>query len=197
MGCESLHSARLIMKPQHKPPIYELKITLEDVRPLVWRRFLADPLCTLPLLHLILQAVMGWKNRHLHCFESRGDQYATLSPDLPGGCKDERRYRLGSLVKTAGESFSYLYDFGDGWRHTVTLERNHQRSRSLVHPKCVAGENACPPEDTGGSPGYRRLQLILSNPSLKEHGRIRDWVGKTFDPHKFKLAHQNLPMWKP
>jgi hypothetical protein len=63
------------LKGPTKPPIYQLKITLEEVEPTVWRRFRADPLCTLPLLSLIIQRVMGWQNCHLHCFEARGERY--------------------------------------------------------------------------------------------------------------------------
>jgi len=162
----------------NKPPIFELKIALEDVEPQVWRRFRVDPLCTLPLLHLILQAVMGWKNCHLHCFEARGARYAMRHAEIEEQGLEERRYRLRSLVKTPGESFTYVYDFGDDWQHSVILERTLERSRSVVHPKCIAGENACPPEDVGGSPGYRRLRLVLSNPGLKEHAELRQWAGE-------------------
>ncbi len=178
-----------------KPPIYELKITLEDVEPQVWRRFRADPLCTLPLLHLIIQAVMGWKNHHLHRFEAHGTRYGMRHPELEPDGLDERRHRLGSLVKAPGQSFNYIYDFGDQWTHAVVLERMLERNRSLVHPKCIAGENACPPEDVGGSYGYRKLQLMLANPDLKEYAEVREWVGRAFDPGRFELDYQNLPMW--
>ncbi|MBC5804715.1 MAG: hypothetical protein DLM53_05805 [Candidatus Eremiobacter antarcticus] len=176
-------------------PIYELKISLDDVSPIVWRRFCADPKCSLPLLHLILQRVMGWENRHLHYFQAHGVKYAPSSAELQDGAKDERRYRLVSLVKLPGESFTYTYDFGDWWRHTVELEGTLERSRSLIHPKCVSGENACPPEDVGGPHGYRKLQVVLANPTLEGHMPARQWVGTRFDPSEFDLQYQNLGMW--
>jgi len=179
----------------NKLPIFELKIALEGVEPQVWRRFRVDPLCTLPLLHLILQAVMGWKNYHSHCFEARGVRYAMRHAELEEQGLDERRYRLRSLARTQGESFTYVYDFGDHWQHSVILERTLERNRSVMHPKCIAGENACPPEDVGGSPGYRRLRLVLANPGLKEHAELRLWTGEHFDPSRFDLEHQNLLMW--
>jgi hypothetical protein len=182
-------------KAARKPPIYQLKITLDEVMPMVWRSFVADPLCTLPLLNLIVQAVMGWKNQHLHYFESQGLRYGLKDADLPDEYRDERRYRLGSLVKAVGHSFTYAYDFGDRWKHTITLERTLERSRSVVHPKCIDGKNACPPEDVGGPPGYRRLLLVLANPGLREYEELREWLGPAFEPSRFELRYQNLSMY--
>jgi hypothetical protein len=98
-------------------------------------------------------------------------------------------------VKMPGESFTYIYDFGDRWRHPIVLEDTIERNRSIVHPKCTDGENACPPEDVGGSHGYRKLQLVLANPALKAYPGLREWVGPTFDPGRFELDYQNLSMW--
>ncbi len=48
--------------------VYQLKITLRDVRPPVWRRILVTDATTLHQLHWIVQAAMGWTNSHLHQF---------------------------------------------------------------------------------------------------------------------------------
>lgn len=178
-----------------KPPIYELRIALKNVEPCVWRRFRVDPLVTLPLLHLIIQQVMGWKNRHLHFFEAHGARYSMKHPEEEEHGLDERRYRLRSPVKSPGEGFTYVYDFGDNWKHSVVLERTAERSRSIVHPKCIAGENACPPEDVGGAFGYARLRLALANPDLGQRPELRERAGQGFDPGRFDVEYQNLGMW--
>jgi hypothetical protein len=176
-----------------KPPIYELRIALDDVEPCVWRLFRVDPLVTLPLLHLIIQHVMGWNNCHMHCFNSHGVRYGMRDSDLEEQGLDERRYRLRSLVKSPGDGFTYTYDFGDSWGHSVTLERTVERSRSVVHPKCIAGENACPPEDVGGVHGYDRLRLVLANPRLEQHAELREWAGQGFDPADLT---SNIRTWR-
>ena len=178
-----------------KPPIFELRIELEDVTPLVWRLFRVDPLCTLPLLHLIIQHIMGWKNYHLHNFQAGSKRFGPLSPDSADLWVDERRYRLQSLVKAPGSGFNYMYDFGDHWKHRVILERTLGRDRSVVHPKCIDGEYACPPEDVGGPHGYAKLKLILANPGLAGYKEMREWVGDHFDPARFDVKYQNLAMW--
>lgn len=47
-------------------------------------------------------------------------------------------------------AFTYLYDFGDGWEHRVRGEQLLPSDPALKQPLCLAGANACPPEDVGG-----------------------------------------------
>jgi Plasmid pRiA4b ORF-3-like protein len=53
---------------------YQLKITLADIKPPVWRRVEVKD-CTLTILHEIVQIVMGWDGYHLWAFEIGGEQY--------------------------------------------------------------------------------------------------------------------------
>jgi hypothetical protein len=39
-----------------------------------------------------------------------------------------------------------LYDFGDSWYHTVTLEKVLDTDPTLTHPRCVAGKGDAPVE---------------------------------------------------
>ncbi len=49
--------------------IIQLKISLQDSKPPIWRRILIDKDATFFELHQIIQIVMGWHNSHLHQFE--------------------------------------------------------------------------------------------------------------------------------
>ena len=49
--------------------IYDLRVELEEIEPMIWRRILVPGKITLPRLHDLLQLVMGWTNSHLHSFE--------------------------------------------------------------------------------------------------------------------------------
>ena len=46
--------------------IYQLKVTLDDSKPPIWRRILVPENITLYQLHEIIQRAMGWQNYHLH-----------------------------------------------------------------------------------------------------------------------------------
>ena len=171
----------------------QLRVELQRVRPLVWRRILVPDNVTLPKLHVILQWAVGWTNSHLHEFEIGRQRYGMTDDDWPGDepALDERRVRLKPLLETGLRRFTYLYDFGDGWEHIVTVE-------DLVPPKpgaplviCTAGENACPPEDVGGPHSYGEFLAILKNPKHEDHADMLRWVGAAFDPTAFSLTDVN------
>lgn len=61
--------------------IYQLKITLRDFRPPIWRRVLVPADFTLAKLHWVIQHAMGWTNSHLHHFRV-GETYYSLP--MPG-----------------------------------------------------------------------------------------------------------------
>jgi hypothetical protein len=56
---------------------------------------------------------------------------------------------------------------------------------------CVAGENASPPEDVGGPPGYLEFLAAIRDPTHEEHTNFSRWIGGHFDPTAFDLAEVN------
>jgi len=48
--------------------LYQLKVTLQEIRPPVWRLIQTWEDATLAQLHRTLQIVMGWEDYHLHEF---------------------------------------------------------------------------------------------------------------------------------
>ena len=55
--------------------VYQLKITLQDIRPPIWRRVRVPARVRLNCLHDVFQIVMGWTDSHLHQFEKDGACY--------------------------------------------------------------------------------------------------------------------------
>jgi hypothetical protein len=68
---------------------------------------------------------------------------------------DQSEVRL--LDFEQGSVFSYQYDFGDSWWHTIVVEEFLTLATTPKHGSCLAGERARPPEDVGGVPGFERL----------------------------------------
>ena len=177
-------------------PIYQFKITLDGITPAIWRRFLVSSNTTLDRLHDTLQIVMGWTNFHLHMFEIYGrrlsdHQYEDFE-ELD--TEDERNFRLRKSIGHAGLRFQYVYDFGDGWRHTLLLEKTQPPDPTMHLPVCLQGKRACPPEDVGGIGGYAHFLEILRDPTHEEHDSYLTWVGGKFAPNAFdlELVNQNL-----
>lgn len=166
--------------------VYQLKVTLHDTKPPIWRRVLVDGASTLDHVHEVIQAAFGWWNSHLHEFEIGETRYGAPDPDDDWGLptNDESKVRLDS-VASQGSRLEYVYDFGDWWRHKIVVEKVRPADPTTSVPACVDGRRACPPEDCGGTWGYRELVEILADPAHPEHDERQEWIGGPFDPEAF------------
>lgn len=158
-------------------PICELKVTLDEVQPPVWRTFRLPAEASLFELHCVLQVVMGWSNSHLHEFVQGKKRY--MQPDPEGmtddlDALDEEDFTVADLLRRPKQKLTYGYDFGDGWEHTVTLVAIHHDGEELA---CIAGAGACPPDDCGGPGGYTRILDILSNRKHPDYKDTVEWLG--------------------
>jgi hypothetical protein len=188
-GAVSRTRPKVAKPPARSAAVYQLKITLNDIRPPVWRRVQTKDV-TLARLHEIIQVVMPWDDYHLHLFEVGGERYGDpqqwpkeFGDDLD--TLDERKLKLGQMVADGVRKFTYEYDMGDGWRHTITVEKTLPADRGVKYPRCVDGQRACPPEDCGGPWGYGDFVEAIQNPAHEQHEELLEWVGGEFDPEAF------------
>jgi hypothetical protein len=161
-----------------------------DITPTIWRRLLVPGSVRLGKLHLMLQAAMGWTDSHLHDFRVADSVYGTEIDDNPDDELNENDVTVLQVAKAA-RRFVYQYDFGDSWEHEVVVEAQWSAPIGLKFGVCLDGQNACPPEDVGGWPGYADFVEAVSNPDHEEHDRCLTWVGGSFDPTAFDLAVAN------
>ena len=173
--------------------VYQIKVTLKDTKPPIWRRILVLEDTTLLKLHDILQIVMGWQDYHLHMFTLDGENYGDPANDEFGdlGIMPEHEFKLSDLIHGAGQRFTYEYDFGDGWIHALRVEEIGPRRAGVRYPTCTAGRRACPPEDVGGVWGYQRFLEAIHDPAHPEHEEYLTWIGGQFDPAGFDLEAIN------
>lgn len=175
-------------------PIYQLRIELLDVDPAIWRRILVPGSVKLHKLHAVLLWTMGWAGGHLHEFVIGHDHYGEPTAfDTPPHVQRDDRVTLAAALG-AHKSFVYLYDFGDGWEHRVTVEKILPPDPGLKLPQCLDGANACPPEDVGGPPGYADFLEAIRDPAHEEHDAMLQWCGGAFDPTAFSLDDVNTPL---
>ncbi len=131
------------------PQILQLKIRLLGISPMIWRRVLIPSATTLRELHGVLQVAMGWESIHLYQFDIRAVHYGSFelfaaNPDVP----------LSGFAFRQNETFLYVYDMGDHWKHEVRIEAISDAAPKKSYPVCIGGSGACPPENCGGAPGY-------------------------------------------
>jgi hypothetical protein len=172
--------------------IYQLKVVLQDIYPLIWRRILVQGDVTLPWLHGVLQIVMGWTNSHLHGFKLGGLFFSEPGPDNNWtDVFDERQVHLRQMAPDVGSRFVYEYDFGDTWDHELVVEKIFLPQEKVEVPFCIDGERACPPEDVGGVGGYAEFITAISHPMRPDHSEWMEWIGGKFDPEEFDLKRKN------
>jgi hypothetical protein len=177
-------------------PIYQIKVTLDDTHPPIWRRILVPGNTTLLKLHDILQIVMGWEDYHLHMFTIDESNYGDPADDEWGdlGTLDEVAYKLNRIIHREGQRFKYEYDFGDSWDHTLLVEKILPPEEGTRYPLCLKGKRACPPEDVGGVWGYKNFLDAIRDPDHNEHEEYLAWVGGKFDPDTFDLEEINAQL---
>ena len=166
--------------------VARLKITLDDVKPAVVRRVEVPLGITLDRLHLTIQAAMGWTNSHLYELRAGDVGWSRPYPDADwsGDFLDARKTRLGSVLEDIGKKkLVYLYDFGDGWEHTIKVERLADPEPGVLYPRLIQVSGRCPPEDCGGPWGYAELLEAIKDPKHERHAELMEWIGDDFDPN--------------
>jgi hypothetical protein len=170
----------------------QLKISLVDSSPAIWRRELVPDSITLADLHLVIQIVMGWTKSHLHDFTVLAVPYAEFEEEIRGGARDSATVSLRGLgLNRKEEKFTYTYDLGDDWEHEVAVESSRPAEDSAMLPNCEAGRYRCPLEDSGGVHGYRRLLDAVADPAHPDHHELSEWLNPDFDPEEFDLDDVN------
>lgn len=178
--------------------VYQLHIQLDYIEPAIWRRIWVPDNLSLAQLDRIIQAAMGWGNMHLHAFQIGDARYGVPNEDWGGtdGLNDDTRFDVAAVLQNGPKQFVYTYDFGDDWRHTVTVESILPVDEKNLLPLCLAGANACPPEDVGGPPGYGEFLHAIVDPTHAEHLTMWRWHGGPFDPAGFDMNSINVILRK-
>lgn len=178
--------------------VHQMKITLNDVKPAVWRRLTIPSTYRMDEVAEVLLAAMGWTNSHLHAFHIGEFRYEMVGQFSEGYELDERGFYLRDVFDDVGKRMRFEYDFGDGWEHDVLLEAVRIKTKAESEPLCLGGKRACPPEDCGGPPGYRELlNLVTRGPSSDEDRERLDWLGEDFDPAHFDVDETTEAMRSP
>jgi len=167
--------------------IYQFKILLQGSKPPIWRRIQVPGSYSFYDLHVAIQDSMGWEDYHLHDFtiihpETLREDHIGIGEDVFPGCET----KLSSYFSLENPRAEYMYDFGDGWEHLITLEKIIPAEKGITYPRCIKGKRACPPEDCGGIWGYVDLLEILSDPKHEEYESRLEWLGGEFDSEEFK-----------
>jgi hypothetical protein len=169
----------------HADRIARIRVQLDDWRPPIWRRVEVPLTATLKALHDVIQAAMPFDDYHLFEFRADGKRYAIPDPEwdsLRDRTYSAKTMRLGTLVDRGIEQLAYTYDFGDDWRHTITIETVADADPAVEYPRYTDGAGRAPPEDVGGIPGFELFLDAIADPKHEQHRELKRWHGRPFDP---------------
>jgi hypothetical protein len=201
---ESMNAA----KQQATVTVYQLKVSLRHISPLIWRRLLVTSDTTIAQLHAIVQIAMGWEDLHLHQFRIHGKTYGIYRVGGISFADNPHQVILADFKLRKGERFVYEYDMGNFWQHDLRLEQVLPLEPRKHYPVCAAGNGDCPPEDCSGPWGYRELmaerfsllallQLQVDQAVIAQ--RLLDWyegeLRPTYDDSAFMEALERLRDW--
>lgn len=174
---------------------FDLEVSLAEIEPRIWRKFLISSTATFADLHESIQDAFGWFDEHLWAFQSPGQDGETIAGipdenDENDTTPDAGKVHLSDFFDQGDgkDQCVYLYDFGDRWHHEVVLKGEVQGIGDFFQ-KLVAGERACPPEDSGGVFGYERRAKFLAtgtDPDGEDANVISEWIGD-WKPDDFDL----------
>lgn len=182
---------------------FQFKIQIKGItKPPVWRRLTVPSSFSFHDFHTAIQVAFGWYNSHLFDFSPNG--YGSepcikqkFDDDLDFGDEDgwdASEIKLSKIFKKEKQKFTYIYDFGDSWEHSIVLEKiSPENTRA---PKLLAGKGRCPQEDCGGVWGYAEMKEVLKDPNHEEYEDFAEWLGfeegETWDAAAFDIeTHRN------
>ena len=129
------------METDREPGIYQLRVVLEDISPLIWRRLLVSGEYSIADLHFILQIAFDWDDWNLHRFLIHGKDYGIYHSGGMSFSDDPYQVKLNAFKFRKGEKFLYEYDFFNNWNHLVRIEDILSFDPKKKYPLCTGGGN--------------------------------------------------------
>jgi hypothetical protein len=169
-----------------------IKVFLYHIQPQIWRRFTISKNMTFIALSDVIQAAMGWANKHPHEFRhGKGKRLVDvigpigLQDQVLGEFQDEAVLTVAEFLgkRKLPIRILYRYDFAEDWIHEIVFEK---RVEGEGEPELLDGARACPPEDCGGA--FQYMQAL--------HGEI-GWIHPGYDPEAFDPKAVSLQPRKP
>ncbi len=188
-------------------PAFKFHIVLDLGHDLTcWRDIVVPQHITFGQFHEIIQSAFLWEDSHLFEFrltthgrkieivsnaDGAGEAFAAIAHNGPVDAESMTIDEVFPRTKNA----VYEYDFGDSWLHSIHLAETI-RSYPGTLPCCTAGEGAAPPEDVGGSYGFREFLSALSDVTDPDHDGAVTWAGtENYGPFDLDEVNERMQHW--
>ena len=173
-----------------------LRLVVAGTQPRVWRRILVLETMWLSRLHDAIQIAFDWFDYQTHVFALDDLKFGNPVKRDDLLAEDDRDVTLGDLNLAHRDRMTYDYQFGEGWRVDIRVEKTAAAGKGVRYPTCVAGERAGPPEDCGGLESYHDMLACIKEPASDLGREWLGWLGPEYDPSVCDLDKVNQALRK-
>jgi hypothetical protein len=169
--------------------VYQLKIVLTGISPMIWRRVLVRSSTTIAELHAIIQIAMGWEDNHLNRFHIYGKDYGVCHDGGMTFSDDPQQVQLSDFQFCRNDRFQYEYNFYAAWQHDIRVEAILSVQPDQYYPVCISGKHACPPESARDAWHYQAQLRQLKWLRLLDQRELNKVIGEAnpFAFHRRKV----------
>jgi hypothetical protein len=192
----SLHEGKGARVRRPVDRLLALHLKIAGCRPPVWRRLLVRESMWLSRLHDSIQLVFEWFDYQTHTFAFGDLRFGNPLKQGELIVEDDRDVTLAEMDLEHHPRFVYTYNFDEGWRVEITVEKSPPPRKGARYPLCAAGERAGPPEDCGGPEAYHDMLACLAEPGTELGREWREWIGPDYDPAACDLEKTNQGLRK-
>ena len=145
---------------------------------------------------------MGWNNYHMFEFSMEGYRIGEIKEEEKSSgygsdqVLDSTTVKLSDIVTQPKDTINYLYDFGDGWKHQIRVEKFNAIDKTLKYPTCIDGQMNCPPEDCGGLDSFYHCIDVLKDKKHPDYKEIAQWFSKKYNLEQFDKEKINKQLEK-
>ena len=169
--------------------IYQFRVVLEGISPLIWRRLLVPDDYSIADLHFILQIAFDWDDWNLHRFFIHGKDYGIYHAGGMNFSDNPYQVQLVEFRFRKGEKFLYEYDFFNGWKHLVRIEDIISFDLKKKYPLCTGGGNLSISTAAKKAEEFAKVEEEISH-QLKD--KLPAFLEKYKNLISFVIAEENV-----
>lgn len=163
---------------------FQLRIDIKGTKPPVWRRVRVPVNTTFAQLHRIIQELFGWDDYHLYDFKLKDCVITAIMDEDYYGFYEQEKLEAENVCLIEklreGMKFTYTYDFGDNWDHSIKVEKIVEQEEAYPILLKWAQDNLC--EDIGGVYGYYTKMECMKDSTNPEAQELREWFEDAHNP---------------
>ena len=101
--------------------MYQLKISIEGITPLIWRTIVVPETFTINQLHHIIQISFSWTNSHLYMFGEYENKIGDPILWDDGETVSDREVKIENVLQEVGDKLKYEYLLAEPMNVSIEL----------------------------------------------------------------------------